>query len=212
MKYTIEQHGHPFLPWNLSTSFVILDENAKLRFTVKDTAFTLGDQYLVQSPEGQPLASIRQNLFSWLGEYEISMAHGHVATITQQMSAYALGMVGHAKLSRVPNSWRSKRFFCPQPAYQFEMSGPNDYSIIGTQNLLDLSIQNHGQPVAELVQDFRRNRSRNIPSPGPFRSAYGKARRRYTVDIADGQDDLFILCLCLVMIRTRTLDAFQGTA
>ncbi len=151
-----------------------------MRYMIKEKFWSWGDDFHVSDSNGEPVFFVDGEAFSWGDKLSFQDLEGNeLAYISQKLLSwnpkYELFKDGDLFAEvRKEFSWFSKEFTLDVP-------GPNDYSITGSFWRHDYSFERSGNTVATISK-----------SNWAWTDTYG-------IDIADGEDDVAILCACIVI-------------
>ena len=149
-------------------------------YRIKEKFWSWGDDFTIKSHEGQDAYFVDGKAFSWGDKLSFQDMQGNeLAYISQKMLSlmprYDI-YVGGKQFAQVLKefSWFKQKFTLDVP-------GPNDYAIDGSFWQHEFTFTRSGQKVASVSKN----------SWG-WSDSYG-------VDIVEGEDDVSILCACIVI-------------
>lgn len=149
-------------------------------YRIKEAFWSWGNDFAITDREAYAVYRVDGKAFSWGDDLSLlDMQGNELARIRQRlmsfMPKYEL-LVGGQLFAEVRKewSWFSKTFTLDVP-------GPNDYTINGSFWQHEFEFTRGGRRVASVSKDY-----------WGWSDSYG-------VDIADGEDDVAILCSCIVI-------------
>ena len=149
-------------------------------YCIKEKFWSFSDSFSITDQEGRELFFVKGKAFSWGDKLSFQDPHGReLAFIDQKVFSwkprYSIYINGQRFAEVVKEfSWFKKKFTLDVP-------GPNDYEINGSFWEHEFTFRRQGQTVARVSK------------------AYWGWTDTYGVDIIDGEDDISILCSCIVI-------------
>lgn len=149
-------------------------------YKIKETYWSWGDEFSIRDENDEVIYKIFGKPFSWGSNLSFQDHSGReLASINQKRLSltpcYSIMIDGKVFAQIVKHwSWFGKKFTLDVP-------GPNDYEIEGSFWSHEFTFRRSGRTVAKV--------SRNFES---WTDAYG-------VRIEDGEDDVAVLCACIVI-------------
>ena len=149
-------------------------------YRIKEAFWSWGNNFAITDQNENPVYQVEGAVFSWGDNLSFQDINGNelakiVQTFFSFMPRYEI-LVGGQKFAEVVKewSWFKKKFALDVP-------GPNDYSITGSFWEHEFEFERSGQTVARVSKKY-----------WAWTDSYG-------VDIVDGEDDIAILCTCIVI-------------
>jgi len=149
-------------------------------YQIKENFWTLGNTFAITDRDGKTCFEVRGTAFSWGDKLSFQDPSGQeLAYISQRLMSlrpiYDISVNGmpFAQITK-DYSWFNKRFVLDIP-------GPNDYMIDGSFLLHDYIFTRYEKTVATVSKRL-----------GEWTDCYG-------VEIVDDEDDISILCACIVI-------------
>lgn len=149
-------------------------------YRIKEHFWSWGDDFAITDADGRTVFQVDGKAFSWGDQLSFQDAAGReLAFIKQKMLSwkpcYRIIIDGQEFAEVVKEwSWFSKEFTLDVP-------GPNDYSISGSFWEHEFTFQRRGRRVASVSKSY-----------WGWTDSYG-------IDIVDGENDVAILCACIVI-------------
>lgn len=149
-------------------------------YRIKEKFWSWGNDFAITDKAGQPVYQIDGAAFSWGDDLSFQDMRGvELARIKQRMLSfmpkYELHIGGQVFAEvRKQWTWFNKQFTLDVP-------GPNDYTIDGSFWQHEFSFTRSGRAVATISKSY-----------WGWTDSYG-------VEIVDGEDDIAILCTCVVI-------------
>lgn len=149
-------------------------------YRIKEAFWSWGNDFSITDREGRPVYRVDGKAFSWGDDLSFQgMGGEELARIRQRlltfMPCYEL-VVGGQVFARVVKEWS---WF--KQKFTLDVPGPNDYTIDGSFWQHEFTFKRGGRTVATVSKNF-----------WGWSDSYG-------VDILDGEDDVAILCACIVI-------------
>jgi uncharacterized protein YxjI len=151
-----------------------------MRYVIKEKFWAWGDDFHIFNENKQPVFFVDGQAFSWGNKLSFQAMDGsELAFISQKLFSwkpkYEIFRSG-SKFAEVVKewSWFNKKF-------TLDIPGPNDYEIDGSFWLHDYTFRRSGRVVAEISKAM-----------WSWTDSYG-------VETIDGEDDVSILCSCIVI-------------
>lgn len=151
-----------------------------MRYAIKERFWTWGEQFYIYNEHQDPVFEIVGKVFSWGDQLSFRDMQGNeLAYISQRllsfMPCYEIHKQGKmfAQLNK-EFTWFKQRFTLDVP-------GPNDYTINGSFWDHDFEFQRKGRTVANVSK------------------AYFSWTDTYGIDIVSDEDDVAILCTCIII-------------
>lgn len=151
-----------------------------MRYVIKERFWSWGDQYYVYNEYHDPVFEIVGKVFSWGDQLSFRDLEGNeLAHIKQRLLSWmpCYEIYRHGKLfaeMRKEFTWFNQKFTLDVP-------GPNDYTIDGSFWQHDYDFLRKGSTVADVSK------------------AYWSWTDSYGIETIDGEDDVTILCACIVI-------------
>jgi uncharacterized protein YxjI len=151
-----------------------------MRYVIKEQFWSWGDDFHIFNENREPVFLVDGQAFSWGDKLSFQSMDGReLAFISQKMFSfkpkYEIYRDGRLFAEVVKEwSWFNKSFTLDVP-------GPNDYAIDGSFWRHDYSFQRSGRPVAQVSK------------------ALWSWTDTYGIEVADGEDDVSILCAAIVI-------------
>lgn len=151
-----------------------------MRYVIKEQFWSWGDDFHIFNENREPVFLVDGQAFSWGDKLSFQSMDGReLAFISQKMFSfkpkYEIYRDGRLFAEVVKEwSWFNKSFTLDVP-------GPNDYAIDGSFWQHDYSFQRSGRPVAHVSK------------------ALWSWTDTYGIEVADGEDDVSILCAAIVI-------------
>lgn len=149
-------------------------------YRIKEAFWSWGDDFAISDRDGEPLFFVDGAAFSWGDKLSLQDQQGReLARIEQTLLSFKPRyqiIIGGRPFAEVVKewSWFKQRFTLDVP-------GPNDYSIDGSFWQHEFEFIRSGQQVAAVSKNY-----------WGWTDSYG-------VDIVDGEDEVAILCSCIVI-------------
>ena len=149
-------------------------------YRIKGKFWGMGDTFTITDANGKACFIVKGKAFSWGDKLSFQDAEGNeLAFINQKLLSlkrrYQIMVKGEFFAEVVKEfSWFSKKFVLDVP-------GPNDYTIEGSFWQHNFNFMRQNRSVATVSKDFF-----------GWTDSYG-------VDIAEGEDEVSILCACIVI-------------
>ncbi len=149
-------------------------------FRIKEKFWSLGNDFYINDAEGDPRYFVDGKAFSWGDKLSFQdMDRQELAFISQKMLSwkprYQIIIDGQVFAEVIKEwTWFKKRFTLDVP-------GPNDYSIDGSFWEHEFTFTRSGRTVATVSKKY-----------WSWTDSYG-------VNIVDGEDEVAILCACIVI-------------
>ena len=151
-----------------------------MRYKIREKFWAWGNDFRVMDEHDEPVFLVDGRAFSWGDKLSFQDLEGNeLAFINQKMLTflprYEIHRDGHlfAEVSK-EFSWFKKKFTLDVP-------GPNDYEIEGSFWQHEFQFTRSGSVVATISKKFF------------------SGTDTYGIDIAEGEDDISILCACIVI-------------
>ncbi|MEO1527331.1 MAG: LURP-one-related family protein [Planctomycetota bacterium] len=149
-------------------------------FRIKEKFWSWGNNFAITDDAGNPAYHVSGAVFSWGDHLSFQDSVGNeLAVIKQKLLSfkprYQIVIDGEPFAEVVKEwSWFNKTFLLDVP-------GPNDYTISGSFWAHEFSFERGGRTVASVSKKF-----------WSWTDSYG-------VDIVDGEDEVAVLCACIVI-------------
>lgn len=149
-------------------------------YRIREKFWSFGDSFHITDADGKDLFQVKGRAFSWGDKLSFQDMNGReLAFISQKMLSfrprYEIQIDGRVFAEVVKEfSWFDKKFVLDVP-------GPNDYTIDGSFWAHEFAFVRGGRNVANISKKHF-----------AWTDSYG-------VDIVDGEDDISILCACIVI-------------
>ena len=149
-------------------------------YRIKEAFWSWGNDFAITDQHGRPVFHVDGAAFSWGDQLSFQDAQGNeLAYISQKLLSFKPRyeiFVGGKKFAEVVKEWTwfNKEFTLDVP-------GPNDYTIKGSFWQHEFTFIRSGRTVATVSKDFWK-----------WTDSYG-------VQITPGEDDVSILCACIVI-------------
>lgn len=149
-------------------------------YRIREKFWSFGNDFNITDQDGQPCYFVDGKAFSWGDKLSFQDLEGkELAFIAQKllsfMPKYQISIGGEVFAEVVKEfSWFSKKFTLDVP-------GPNDYSIEGSFWEHEFKFTRKGRTVATISKNY-----------WGWTDSYG-------INIVDGEDDVSILCACIVI-------------
>ena len=149
-------------------------------YRIKEKFWTWGNQFTIQDQNDRDVYQVQGKVFSWGDKLSFqAMNRQELAFISQKMMSlmprYEIVVGGETFAEVVKEfSWFKQKFTLDVP-------GPNDYAIDGSFWKHEFTFERSGRQVASVSKNY-----------WGWSDSYG-------VDIIDGEDDVSILCACIVI-------------
>jgi len=149
-------------------------------YRIREKFWSFGDSFTITDRGGANLYQVKGRAFSWGDKLSFQDMNGkELAFISQKMLSfrprYEIQIAGRVFAEVVKEfSWFNKKFVLDVP-------GPNDYEIDGSFWAHEFTFARRGRTVASVSKKHF-----------AWTDSYG-------VDVVDGEDDLSILCACIVI-------------
>jgi len=163
-----------------STHLLIQPEVRRLVYRIREAFWSWGNDFSITDKDGNAVYRVDGAAFSWGDNLSLQDLQGNeLAQIKQRLLSfkpvYELRVGGQLFAQVVKEwSWFNKQFTLDVP-------GPNDYTIDGSFWQHEFTFKRSGRRVATVSKNY-----------WGWTDSYG-------VEIADGQDDVAILCACIVI-------------
>lgn len=151
-----------------------------MRYVIREKFWGIGDDFYIANEHGEKVFFVDGTAFSWGSKLSFQdMQRNELAFISQKLISFRPRYeisTGGKRFAEVQKefSWFKKKFTLDVP-------GPNDYSIDGSFWDHEYTFDRGGREVARVSKSF-------------FSLSH-----TYGVDIVDGEDDIAILCTCIVI-------------
>ena len=149
-------------------------------YRIKEAFWSWGDNFTITNQDGQPVYQVKGAAFSWGDKLSFQDMNGHeVAKISQKLMSFKPRyeiFINGDKFAEVVKEWS---WF--KQKFTLDVPGPNDYSITGSFWEHEFNFERGGRQVASISK------------------AYWGWTDSYGIDIVDGEDDVAILCSCIVI-------------
>ncbi|MCB2157008.1 LURP-one-related family protein [bacterium] len=149
-------------------------------YQIEEKLWSWADQFTIRDLDDRPVYYVHSKLFSW----------GHKLSF-QDLKGNELAFIEQRKLSLLPRyriyrdgklfAEMTRQFTWLEKRFTLDVPGPNDYTIEGSPSDHEFIFTRAGQKVATVSQ------------------TYFSATQLYGVHIVDGEDDVSILCACIVI-------------
>jgi len=149
-------------------------------YRIKEEFWSWGNDFVITDQQGIPAFRVDGAAFSWGDNLSFQDMQGNeLAHISQKLLSlkprYEIYIQGQKFAEVVKEwSWFKKKFTLDVP-------GPNDYAITGSFWQHEFEFQRSGRRVAAVSKNY-----------WGWTDSYG-------VEVADGEDDVSILCACIVI-------------
>ena len=149
-------------------------------YRIKEAFWSWGNDFSITDRNGNPVYQVEGAAFSWGDSLSFQDMQGNeLALISQKllsfMPRYEIYIQGKKFAEVVKEwSWFNKKFTLDVP-------GPNDYSITGSFWQHEFEFERYGTKVARVSKNYWR-----------WTDSYG-------VEVVDGEDNVSILCTCIVI-------------
>lgn len=152
------------------------------RYIVREKVMDLGDDFTVQDAAGRDVLFVDGKVFTIRDALDVKDMEGNiVATIRRRLlsigTTYEIECDGHT------TTVHKHIFTLFRCRFSVDVPGPDDLEAQGSLFDYEYSISGSHGPVATI--------SKTILA----------LMDRYTIDIVDGQDDILLICCCLVIDR-----------
>jgi uncharacterized protein YxjI len=149
-------------------------------YTIREKIWTFTDRFAIEDAGGNPCYSVRGKFFSWGHNLSFEDTAGRQLAEIQQtlfsfLPRYQILIEGRGVAEFV------KQFSWFQQKFLLDIPGPNDYEIEGSFWQRDFVFRRGGRAVAIISKPL---------------SMWSD---RYTVEIDSGENDILILCACVVI-------------
>ena len=157
-------------------------------YRIKEKFWSWGDNFAITDAGGQPAFFVKGKVFSWGDQLSFQDINGNeLAFISQKLLSwkprFQITVNGNLFAEVIKEwTWFNKKFTLDVP-------GPNDYTIDGSFWQHEFTFQRSGQVVAKVSKSY-----------WSWTDSYG-------VDIVDGEDDVSILCACIVIDQVLSDDS-----
>ncbi|MGB3617374.1 MAG: LURP-one-related family protein [Catalinimonas sp.] len=151
-----------------------------MQYRIKERFWSLGDNFYIENEAGERAYRVKGKVFSWGDKLSFQDAHGEeLAFISQKL----ISLRPKYTISRGGETFAevTKEFTWLRRKFTLDVPGPNDYTITGSFWEHEFEFVRSGQTVATV--------SKRLVS---LRDSYG-------VKIAPGEDEVAILCTCIVI-------------
>ncbi len=149
-------------------------------YQIKEKFWSLGNSFRIQNEQGHDGYQVQGKAFSWGDQLSFQDLQGReLAQISQELFSfqprYTIKIQGQERAQVLKEwSWFQKRF-------SLDVPGPNDYQIEGSFWEHNFQFTRSGQVVADISKE------------------YFSFSDRYGVSIVNGEEDILILCTCIVI-------------
>lgn len=152
------------------------------RYIVREKIFAFGDDFTVQDARGRDVLRVDGKVFTIRDALDVQDARGNtVATIRRRLlsigTTYEIERGGHV------TTVHKHIFTLFRCRFSIDVPGPNDLEAKGSLFDYEYTITGADGPVATISK------------------AIIALTDHYAIDIADGQDDIQLICCCLVIDR-----------
>lgn len=152
------------------------------RYIVREKIFDLGDDFTVQDASGSNVLFVDGKVFTIRDALDVKDMRGNVvATIRRRLlsigTAYEIERDGHV------TTVHKHIFTLFRCRFSIDVPGPGDLEATGSLFDYEYTISGSHGPVATISK------------------AILALTDRYAIDVADGQDDILLICCCLVIDR-----------
>lgn len=151
-----------------------------MRYVIKERFWTWGDKYYVYNEYQDPVFEIVGKVFSWGDQLSFRDMEGNeLAYISQRLLSWmpCYEIYHHSELF----AEMRKEFTWFQQKFTLDVPGPNDYTIDGSFWQHDYTFLRQGRTVADVSR------------------AYWSWTDSYGIETVEGEDDVTILCACIVI-------------
>lgn len=151
-----------------------------MRYVIREKFWAMGDDFYIANEHDEKVFFVDGAAFSWGSKLSFQDTQGNeLAFISQKLLSFRPRYeisTGGQRFAEVQKefSWFKKKFTLDVP-------GPNDYSIDGSFWDHEYTFNRGGQAVAQISK------------------SYFSLSHTYGVEIVDGEDDIAILCTCIVI-------------
>lgn len=156
------------------------EKRTAMVYRIKEAFWSWGNDFAITDRDGTPVYQVDGAVFSWGVNLSFQDMDGHeLAEISQKLLSFKPRyeiFINGSKFAEVVKEWT---WFNQQ--FTLDVPGPNDYSITGSFWQHEFEFNRSGRTVARV--------SKKLWS---WSDSYG-------VDIVDGEDDVAILCTCIVI-------------
>lgn len=159
-------------------------------FKVKEKFWSWGETFTIYDQNDNPKYQVKGKAFSWGDKLSFQSLDGQeLAFISQKlmslMPKYSISIAGEPFAELIQEfSWFSKKF-------KLDVPGPNDYAIEGSFWLHDYTFNRQDKIVASISKKL-----------WGWSDSYG-------VEIEEGEDEVAILCACIVIDQILEKDSGQ---
>lgn len=151
-----------------------------MRYAIRQKILALGDRFTIQDAERNDVFVVRGKLFSWGDDLSVQdLSGGEQVRIRQRL----LSLRPRYEIYRGGELFAeiTKQITFLKDRFVVDVPGPNDYTVRGSVFDHEYTFERSGREVARV--------SKTLLS---FRDSYG-------IDIVDGEDDVLILAVCVVI-------------
>jgi uncharacterized protein YxjI len=149
-------------------------------YRIKEAFWSWGDDFSITDQNGNPVYQVDGAAFSWGDKLSFQDMNGNeLAKINQKLLSFKPSYeiyVGGNKFTEIVKEWS---WF--KQKFTLDVPGPNDYSITGSFWQHEFEFERSSMKVASVSKNY-----------WGWSDSYG-------VEIVDGEDDLSILCSCIVI-------------
>lgn len=149
-------------------------------YKIKEKFWSWGDDFSITDQQGNPCYRVKGKVFSWGDQLSFQDAQGkELAYISQKL----LSFMPRYEIHRNGKLFAElkKEFTWIKQKFTLDVPGPNDYTIEGSFWQHEFSFLRQGRVVARIQKKFFN-----------WTNSYG-------VDITEGEDEVSILCACIVI-------------
>lgn len=149
-------------------------------YRIREKFWSFGDSFAITDADGAPAYFVKGRAFSWGDQLSFRDPAGNELAFIRQrlltfMPRYTI-VVNGAPFAEVVKQWSWFR-----KSFTLDVPGPNDYTITGSFWEHEFVFERKGVPVAVATKKL---------------FAWTDS---YAVEIEDGEDDVSILCACIVI-------------
>lgn len=149
-------------------------------YRIKEAFWSWGNDFAITDESGTPVYQVDGAAFSWGDQLSFQDTEGReLAKIAQTLFSFKPRyeiQIGGKKFAEVVKEWS---WF--QQKFTLDVPGPNDYSIRGSFWQHEFVFERRGREVAKVSK------------------SYWNWTDSYGVEIVDNEDDIAILCTCIVI-------------
>jgi len=149
-------------------------------YRINEKFWSLGDDFSITDEQGNPCFLVKGKVFSWGDKLSFQDAQGNeLAHISQKLLTFLPKYEIYIKGQLFAEL--KKEFTWLKQKFTLDIPGPNDYEIEGSFWQHEFTFRRQGRVVAEVQKKYF-----------SWTDSYG-------VDIFEGEDEVSILCACIVI-------------